>query len=240
MLLTVPDALLYTARIAAAGIALGSLELLWSARSIFARGILPHHAQPAFLSLAILRLAAAGLLLIGPSAPAAATVLLTSLALYLRNPWGQAAADQMHILTFAGLTAAWLTPDPWLAKAALWFIALQSALSYVTAGWHKLATAEWRDGTAIAHTFNTRSYGLEWVSNLLHARPTLAPFIAWPVIVWECAFPLAFTSPDMALAVTTAGVGFHAGTAAVIKLNNFLFAFPATYPAVITCAGLLA
>jgi hypothetical protein len=52
------------------------------------------------------------------------------------------------------------------------------------------------------------------------------------VIVFECTFPLAILSPRLALVFFGAGIAFHVGIAAVMGLNNFVWPFIATYPAV--------
>jgi hypothetical protein len=60
---------------------------------------------------------------------------------------------------------------------------------------------------------------------------------AWSVIAFESLFPLAILAgPKGALVFLGIGVMFHLANAAVMGLNNFVWAFTATYPAVHYCA----
>jgi hypothetical protein len=57
------------------------------------------------------------------------------------------------------------------------------------------------------------------------------------VIVFECLAPLlVFTGPAGCLLFLSMGVLFHVGIAALQGLNLFVFAFVATYPALLLTA----
>jgi hypothetical protein len=72
----------------------------------------------------------------------------------------------------------------------------------------------------------------------LARRPSQArAAAAWSVIAFESLFRLAILAgPKGALVFLGIGVVFHLANAAVMGLNNFVWAFTATYPAVHYCA----
>jgi hypothetical protein len=247
--LTAAEALSLVSRIAAIGVTLSTVELLLRVPSCFRAGVLaetggftvlqaPMLGQRVFLCVLSARLLAAiSAFVLADSLPMlpVAVLLATSIFLFARNPVGQMAADQINVLTLVGLTAASIGGAA-VHTAALWFIAMQVSLSYITAGWHKLRTPHWRNGTAIRDVFNTRTYGDSRLSGFMHRYPSVARVVAWSVVGWECLFPMALLHPAAAVAATVFGVSFHFGTSAVSKLNHFVWAFSAAYPAVLYCA----
>jgi hypothetical protein len=117
---------------------------------------------------------------------------------------------------------------------ALLFIAVQTTLSYFVAGISKLVSREWRNGTAIVGIFATEAYGHDWIFRLLERIPSLKLPGAWAVILFETLFPIALLPNDWLLVGMLAiTITFHVFNAIFMGLNNFLVAFPATYPAII-------
>jgi hypothetical protein len=225
------------------GAAVGALELL-------AR---PPHWRPSTTSsarswpgglrvLLVLRLALA-LLLAAHACPVAAEALallaliVVTQAVHLRLRYGTEGADQMTAIVIGALALRALAPyDPVVARGALWFIALQGSIAYLTAGVAKAHIPGWRDGSHVAGLLRTRSYGHPWLAARL-GSPRTARMLSWLLIVWESTFPLALVHPVLAGAYCAIGVLFHAANALLLGLNLFVWAFLATYPAVLSCAS---
>ncbi|MCB0961792.1 MAG: hypothetical protein KDA98_00540, partial [Acidimicrobiales bacterium] len=92
----------------------------------------------------------------------------------------------------------------------------------------------WREGVALGWVANLRSLGAPWAADLLSRRPRLRVALSWAVMVGEVCFPLALFLPAPGVvAVLAAGLLFHLATAVVMGLNTFVWAFAATYPAVL-------
>ncbi len=107
-------------------------------------------------------------------------------------------------------------------------------LSYLSAGFAKLISSDWRGGSAIAGVLNTRQYGTWPLAAWLSRHSWSAIFVCWSVILFECLGPLvAFTGQASLVAFLSAGLFFHLVTAVTMGLNTFLWAFLATYPAVV-------
>jgi hypothetical protein len=165
---------------------------------------------------------------------------VTAWLLVKRLPWGEDAADQMsRVLLVAGGAAD--AVGSWRAQVAfLWFATAHSCVAYLTAGISKLSATEWRRGDALADILSTDAFGRRAWTGALFEHCTAARSVAWLVVGFECTFPLVLVGQawltDLLL---IAGVAFHVGVAALMRLNTFLFAFVAAYPAVAYCSGLV-
>ncbi len=156
-------------------------------------------------------------------------------AIRLRRVTASDGAEQMAILT---LLASSIAVVPGLNHAtitfAVWFIAGQTILSYLTAGISKAISPVWRSGDAIPLIMSSESHGQPWAAAVLDARPRLGRFLTRSVIVYECAFPLILVSRgEIAAALLMIGFSFHMGCAVTMGLNAFLLAFPGSYACVI-------
>jgi len=165
-------------------------------------------------------------------------VFVLVLLFNFRSGYGLDGGDQMTGNVLGAICLAGLLPhDPLALGAALWFLGLQATLSYLTAGVYKIAGRDWRNGRGLLGVLSTRSYGSPRLSAYLARRPSQALAAAWSVIAFESLFPLAILAgPRGALVFLSIGVVFHLANAAVMGLNNFVWAFTATYPAVHYCA----
>lgn len=165
-------------------------------------------------------------------------VTTTWLLFAVRTPFGADGTDQMFFSLLVGITMRHLGPSSdRLAVAALWFIALQSSLAYMTAGVAKLRGTSWRKGSALPAILATDGYGCPPIARALHQRPILAKLLTWSVMTFECAFSAWLIFGIVAaVAVTSVGIAFHAANAFVMGLNRFAFAFAASYPAICYCA----
>ena len=251
-------------RIAAAGVLLASLELLSRREALRADGLLSWEvarlrsarlavgatgavlqrllAPPGVYVLCWLRVLAAALVIVAPTgANVSAAALLVaasiSLMLMLRTSYGNDGADQMLLLVLVASASVRLIDTKDAVEYALWFIALQCLLSYVTSGLGKLAGRSWRNGAGLVGVLNTSAYGMHRVAVALERRRWLAVLVSWAIIVTEIAFPLVLVVPDLLLAVMLAGgLAFHVASAIVMGLNSFVWAFGATYPAIVFLA----
>lgn len=153
-----------------------------------------------------------------------------------RSFHGRDGADQMIGLIFVSSALGRLTLSVNGLVIALWFIALQSVLSYSSAGVAKLAGKQWRDGSAFLKIMQTGIYGNGSVARALMRVPIAGKVVSYVVIVFELGFPIAFFGPlPLFAGVLVAGIIFHSVNAFVSGLNTFFWAFVATYPAVCFC-----
>jgi hypothetical protein len=254
-----------TERIAAVGSALASAELLARPRALGEDGLLSWQvarlrsatlavgrparildrifASPGVQVLALTRLLAAVLVMATPTGSAVSAAGLALCAamtalLMLRTPYGNDGADQMLLLVLVSCALARLIGSHAAIEYALWFIGLQCLLSYLTSGVAKLAGRSWRDGTGLLGVLNTKTYGGRRLAAVLAGRRGLAVALSWTVILTEALFVLVLVVPDQGIALMLAGgVAFHVGTAVVMGLNAFVWAFGATYPAIAYLAG---
>jgi hypothetical protein len=245
-------------KIAALGVIVSSLELLfrhrdlrddgmfaWSVASV--RAPLPPivvragsvlFSQRAILLVLICRMSAAlALLVAAPTSPLRApmvgVVTLGYAWVFLRAPLGHDGADQMTYVTSLSCLLARLVGTERGLMLALAFIAAQATLAYFVAGVAKAVSPLWiRVG--FRGILGTTAYGNERLAKLSSSRPRLTSAIAAGVVSWECAFPLIWFLPwSLAWPFLAIGAAFHLGTGIVMGLNNFMWAFVATYAAIV-------
>jgi hypothetical protein len=178
------------------------------------------------------------------SPPARATLLGlvfgAQLLIGIRSSYGSDGSDQMDQVVLAGLVAAFGLASSSYAWIGLAFIAAQSLLSCATAGWAKLLSPVWREGTAVPAILGTGTYGNQGIAQLFASKPTLGVMGSRAVIALECLFPLCLILPLWGLvAVLAFGAALHLSIAITMGLNKFLLSWLATYPAIIACHQLL-
>lgn len=189
-----------------------------------------------------LRLAAAlWLLLEGGNAVAMGFLFAGNLLILIR--WRGAFNGGSDFLTLVVLTglciihlgALWF--EPLLAmRAGLWYIAIQAITSYFMSGWVKILRPEWRRGEAMTVFLNGAIYGPLPPGHWLH-RPALAFLGSWAFILWECAFPFALVNPLHAIGFCAVAAVFHFLVFWFFGLNRFFWAWMASFPAIVWCAG---
>ncbi|QDY07820.1 alpha/beta fold hydrolase [Micromonospora sp. HM134] len=166
----------------------------------------------------------------------AANAVLTGsqAALHAQHLYGSDGADQVSFLVQALTTAARAGQRrPAVVDACLWFVALQSVLSYTVSGWAKLPSDTWRSGRALPGITRTLTYGDPQVWQLMRRYPRLTKLAAHGVLAMECAFPLAYAAKGRPAPYLLATAGaFHLVNARVMGLGRFFWAFTSTYPAV--------
>jgi hypothetical protein len=152
--------------------------------------------------------------------------------------YGLDGSDQVLVLVLAVVTVGLLfwPLERRVASVSIYFLAGQSVLSYLVAGVAKIPGPLWKEGLAVQLILSTRTYGTPWFGRLLWDHPYLGRAVTWGVVVWEVLFPAAMLHPGTAVAALALGVGFHLATAFTMGLNTFVWAFLATYPAILYVA----
>lgn len=263
--LRLDDVMRLTSACAAVGIALNTSELLanWRANTTFFDWRILRTKYPALLRRPALgrivdrlmsdRVFPVVLLLGAASAlavpflidrPAAAltcasVTLGVHLLTHFRLVYGMDGSDQMQTVVWGAIVVYLGAASEVGRTAAVWFLAAQLALSYMTSGIAKAISPLWRSGRAVAEVVGTASYGTRGFLDIVQ-RYRLSYALSWGTILFEVAGPLCITlGVGPTLAFLAAGVAFHVGIAAVMGLNSFVWAFLATYPAVLFVAASL-
>lgn len=251
-------ALTLAQRIAAIGVIVSALELLarhddlrdeglfsWEVASsrtplavkIF-RALAPLLSKRAVIGIVTIRLLSGALLLLlsaeSSYRPAACLAVAASyLLLFLRSPLGHDGADQMTYILCISTGAAGLIGSERARVTALAFLLAQACLAYFVAGIAKAISPVWAV-VGLRGILATNAYGHPWYERFVAPHPVLARAVPLGVIGWECSFPIAMLLPAPAWwGVLGLGALFHLGTAFLMGLNNFVWAFVATYPALI-------
>lgn len=195
----------------------------------------PRHVRVIHASRVI---AAASLLVPGTPrrhrAAANGVLALTSLMNYLTQPYGADGTDQLSFQVQVASAVARTSDKPRLVDACLWYVALQSTMSYAMAGYAKLPSHIWRSGDALPGILRTESYGDRDAYQMAQRHPVLAKATAHTVLALECAFPAVFLAQGRPAPLMLATMGmFHMVNARVMGLGRFVWAFTSTYPAVL-------
>lgn len=158
---------------------------------------------------------------------------ISAAALYPRSTYGSDGSDQVSFQTSAATFVARVAPSEKVQDAAIWYVALQSALAYAVSGWVKVFGRSWRTGTAVPGVMRTHAYGSKRLWRFFKDRPNLAAVSAHGMLAFEGLFPLVFLANGRLskLMILAAG-GFHTAIAGSMGLGRFLTAFGSMLPAV--------
>ena len=258
MILDPAQALDLTSRLAAGASLVGSWEMFAARRAFSSSGVFhldgvqSLHWRPSRLlqilsgrEMAVLGIGAAGslaLVLAGPWNAAGVAGLIIALAARLamaqRRVIGSDGAEQLISLTLVVvLLASAPVSSPQRIQFAVAFIGGQVILAYLTSGVSKLASPLWRDGSAMTGIIHTQTYGLRVVALTLDRVPGSSLVLGWAVMLFESAFVLLLFGPQwLVIPVLACAFIFHLGCAVIMGLNDFLLAFPATFPCVLVVA----
>lgn len=154
---------------------------------------------------------------------------------------GMDGAEHLMTSTLLALGATYVLDSTIALESALIFVAARALLEYASAGWTKLVDWKgWASGSYLLQVFSSRHYGHPRVAELVKARPMLGGVLSIAVIAVEIAVPCALLLPaPMAEFLLLAAFAFHLATAVIMGLNIFVWAFLATYPAILHCRDLL-
>ncbi len=149
-------------------------------------------------------------------------------------------SDFMTLVVLTGLLIAQIVSQ--IAGAELgwrsgfWYITIQSITSYFLSGSVKLLRSEWRNGSAMTIFLNAAIHGPLSANHWLR-KSWLAALGSWAFIVWECLAPLALLDARLALIFCFIAAFFHFLVFWFFGLNRFFWAWLATFPAMVWCAG---
>ncbi len=121
--------------------------------------------------------------------------------------------------------------------ASLWFVALQYSISMLIAGIAKIVSPIWRSGEAMIGISSTSFYGSPRLHTILTQHKDISKLLCWMVIIIECTFWLVFiVNWKMGIILLLIGLALHASIALTMGLNDFFWAFTATYPIIWFCS----
>ena len=189
----------------------------------------------------LLRAGAAASLYVGVSPFSSIFLFISTILILIR--WRGAfngGSDFMTLVVLTGLLISQLvqpftgTALAW--KAGLWYIAIHSITSYFISGAIKLMQPEWRDGRILTHFLDGGIHGPLPVDSLFRHR-RVAMVASWCFIVWECLFPLALAGPEWAALWCGVAAVFHLLVFRFFGLNRFVWAWAASFPAIVYCSG---
>lgn len=158
----------------------------------------------------------------------------SALVLHPKHFYGSDGSDQLAFLVQSTSAVSRIGDSRRRKETGLQFLAAQSGLAYLTSGAVKLVSRTWRSGEALPAILRTRTYGDRELFFFLRKHPRLSRAAAHGVLAAETAFPLVFVLPLRPALMGVAGMGvFHLLNARYMGLARFVWAFIATYPAII-------
>ncbi len=164
-------------------------------------------------------------------------LIVSSVGLIVRfnGPLGGGSDSMMFQVLIGLLIASFGVVNPILTRIGLGWIAAQSVLSYFLAGVAKLRNDNWRTGLAVQTLLRSNGpYILFTPARSLANSNSLCIAASWAIILFEVTFPAVLLLPwEGKLAMISAGFVFHIVNAAVLGLNRFIWAWAATYPALL-------
>ncbi len=99
---------------------------------------------------------------------------------------------------------------------------LQIAFMYLTSGWDKLISVEWRNGAAMFNLLNIDFYAVPWLKETLgNADSTILIAVSWLVIIFELVFPVLVWYNQARYYLLLAGVFFHLFIGLFLSLPDF-------------------
>lgn len=211
-------------------------------RRLYASPLLAKLFVPTLLTLwIILRLMAAGLLLIIPVSvmmPVVLIVMLVSSTL-LNLRAAADGADKMALVVSVGAllqSIGELSGQPMLRAAGWLWIAGQLTIAYATSGFSKIRLAPWRDGIAVRGALSSYQYGHRFAHEILEYN-VVAVTLSWAVMLIEILFPLVLFAPvEVLCAALAVLLLLHILIAVFMGLNTYPWAFAAAYPSVLLLA----
>jgi hypothetical protein len=188
----------------------------------------------------VVRLLALVLLILSPQSSLStwhlALVVGSLFAWNMKRKIANDGADQLMTIILAAVLAGrlWQGVGDGAQEMAAMFIGAQACLAYSVAGIAKIVSPVWRSGAAVSDILTTKGFGCNWLRKVFGWSPWIALVAAWSVMMFETLFPIvAIMDPQGAMIAVMAGTLFHVCNAPIMGLNNFVWAFLATYPSVL-------
>lgn len=168
------------------------------------------------------------------SIPITVALFSSGLIMY-RQSYGGEGSDHILLVSLVPLFIHFVGPQSlFVSQICLYFIALQSCVSYITSGTAKLISYSWVSGNALHLIMGVEAYGYLPLAKFLRNKIWLSKVLSWGVIALECSFLLLLFLPfDWLYIILSLSVLMHISIAFVMGLNIFPWNFIATYPAII-------
>jgi hypothetical protein len=144
-------------------------------------------------------------------------------------------AIQMTLIALIACSLALLIGDRTSGRTAvLFFVGGQGLLAYMAAGVAKIVSQEWRREDVVSKIASTVAYGSGPAARVIAFVPGSGRALTVSVIVFETAMPFSILFPvDVTVAFLVIALLFHIGCAVVMGLNDFVWAFAATFPGIL-------
>ena len=160
-------------------------------------------------------------------------IVLSCGLVQLRTAYAGDGAQQMNLVLGVSLLLGF---NPWVKPLSgvvcVFFIAAQSALSYLASGAAKLVSPIWMRGDALIKIMGTNAFGSELGFRLASFSPRFTRVVCVVTVILEVSFPLLLLGPRwVVLGFFLWGFSFHAANAVLMGLNTFVWSYLATYPA---------
>lgn len=147
---------------------------------------------------------------------------------------GNDGADQMNNIIFISAVFFFLFPSQAVKISAILFIAGQSLLSYFTAGLAKLLSPIWLKTNAVGSILGSLSYGQPFLYRTLQKWQWLGRLLSIFIVAFEVLLPFCILLPtNYCIAALILAAFFHINCGIVMGLNDFIWAFVATYPTIL-------
>lgn len=205
----------------------------------FLRRVFRRATPKVFIGLVIVDAIVVSALLVWPSqALLIATAAALQVMLLKRHHLTYDGSDQMMLVVLVACLLGRVGPNAVSPRAAVSFVAAEVTLAYLVAGVYKATSKYWRPGGAFSMIVQTRMFGQPIAARVVRDHPAVGRAATYAVVCVECLFPIALIGPPLALVAFLAlGFAFHLGCSVIMGLNRFLWAFVATYPALV-CTNL--
>jgi hypothetical protein len=143
-------------------------------------------------------------------------------------------SDFMTVVVLSALTVAAFSKNSTIRLGCLWYITIQTTLSYFIAGTVKVRKSSWRSGMALDHIVRNSIYGPPpWWPKLSSRLLGIASSL---VLTFELLFPISLLNPSFCLGFLAVAAQFHLMNFWFLGLNRFVWAWLAAYPAVVYCS----
>lgn len=162
------------------------------------------------------------------------TLLSTLLIMFRWRGTFNGGSDFMTmIVLFAVLLTDLSSENSPLSKLALFYVGIQTTLSYFVAGIIKLKEPTWRTGIALDGFLSSSMYQLQILQIKWLLRPNIIRLRSWVVLIFELTFPIIFLIPELTWMYIGSAFLFHLANAYFFGLNRFVFAWLAAYPSLV-------
>ena len=179
-------------------------------------------------------------MLVTPSPTALCVCLLVMFLMAIRF-WGSVngGSDSMTLLVLLSATVSEAAgPGTTIGMAALWYLGLQSLVSYMLAGLVKVQSASWRQGKALAHHLRGAGPGPPpgFIAGFISSRGG-GIVTAWCVILFELLAPFSLLDVRLTAVFIALAFTFHAVNAWLLGLHRFTLPWLASHVALLALAA---